>query len=333
MSLGVLEACRALGESFEAVLAVDTNDNALRTYAENFGQGRVVQNDARKIACGQLGDRLSTMERQLRNRAGKVDIIVGGPPCQGHSNLNNHTRRFDARNQLYDRMARIAEILNPRCLIIENVSDVIHDRGDVVARTSDHLRALGYSVDQGVIHLQRYGIPQTRKRHFMVASSEHQVELTSMLATYERPIRTVRWAIGDLVSAQPRTIFDRASIPTRSNQTRIEYLFRHNRFELPDKHRPDCHRFKRHSYKSIYGRMHWDEPAQTITSGFGCMGQGRFVHPECRRTLTPHEAARLQFIPDFFRFPTSIGRTALAELIANAVPAKIVYILALELLR
>jgi DNA (cytosine-5)-methyltransferase 1 len=62
------------------------------------------------------------------------------------------------------------------------------------------------------------------------------------------------------------------------------------------------------------------QPAQTITSGFTCMGQGRFVHPSVRRTLTPHEATRLQFIPDFFSFGEDIGTTARAEVIGNAVP-------------
>jgi DNA (cytosine-5)-methyltransferase 1 len=79
--------------------------------------------------------------------------------------------------------------------------------------------------------------------------------------------------------------------------------------------------------------MHWDQPAQTITSGFTSMGQGRFVHPKEQRTLTPHEAARLQFIPDFLRFDDGIGRTTLAEMIGNALPAKLTYVIGLELLR
>ena len=63
------------------------------------------------------------------------------------------------------------------------------------------------------------------------------------------------------------------------------------------------------------------------------MGQGRFVHPKEKRTLTPHEAARLQFIPDFFQFGSDIGPTTLAEMIGNAVPPKLTYVIALELLR
>jgi DNA (cytosine-5)-methyltransferase 1 len=70
----------------------------------------------------------------------------------------------------------------------------------------------------------------------------------------------------------------------------------------------------------MYGRLLWDEPAQTITTGFGSMGQGRFVHPGRPRTLTPHEAARLQTFPDFFTFRKARTRHALARMIGNAVP-------------
>lgn len=333
MSLGVLEACRALGKSFRPVFGIDTNEDAVSVYRENFGQECGLLEDVGRVVNGRLGEPLSPTERQLRKRLRKIDIAVAGPPCQGHSNLNNHTRRSDPRNKLYHRMARIAEILRPQHLIIENVSDVVSDQHNVVGRTAKHLKMLGYSVDHAVLELHRYGVPQKRKRHFMVASLVQFVDLASMLEPYQRPTRTVRWAIGDLVSAEPTLAFDRAAVPKEANRMRIEYLFKKNCFDLPDSRRPDCHRLKQHSYRSIYGRMYWDKPAQTITSGFTCMGQGRFVHPECKRTLTPHEAARLQFIPDFFKLPADIGRSTLAELIANAVPAKMVYILALELLR
>jgi DNA (cytosine-5)-methyltransferase 1 len=76
----------------------------------------------------------------------------------------------------------------------------------------------------------------------------------------------------------------------------------------------------------MYGQLKWDEPAQTITTGFGSMGQGRYVHPSRPRTLTPHEAARLQFFPDWFDFTaggTQMRRGVWATMIGNAVPPKL----------
>ena len=77
--------------------------------------------------------------------------------------------------------------------------------------------------------------------------------------------------------------------------------------------------------------MYWDKPAPTITGGFGSNGQGRFVHPLRRRTLTPHEAARLQFFPDYFDFG-NVKRRELQQIIGNAVPSKAGYAIGLEFL-
>ena len=70
----------------------------------------------------------------------------------------------------------------------------------------------------------------------------------------------------------------------------------------------------------MYGRLAWNQPAQTVTTGFGSMGQGRYVHPARQRTITPHEASRLQMLPDFMDFSTVSKRKALAQLIGNTVP-------------
>jgi DNA (cytosine-5)-methyltransferase 1 len=145
-------------------------------------------------------------------------------------------------------------------------------------------------------------------------------------------MRSVSWAISDLLDRVETGPFDTPAKHSATNQARIEYLFSNALYELPDDQRPDCHRLKAHSYKSVYGRLRPDEPAPTITTGFGSTGQGRFVHPTLPRTLTPHEAARVQFIPDFFDFGDE-RRGALQDMIGNAVPPKISYLLALELLR
>ena len=169
-----------------------------------------------------------------------------------------------------------------------------------------------------------------RRRHFLVASRATEIDFTVLNAAH--PPRPVGWAIADLLDLEGRTTFDTPSRHHGRNAVRIDYLFDHDLHDLPDSQRPDCHRLKPHAYQAVYGRMRWDEPAPTITRGFGCTGQGRFVHPLRRRTLTPHEAARVQFFPDSFRFG-NLRRRALQEVIGNAVPPKLAQVIVRELLR
>ena len=333
MTLGVTEALRALGCNPRPVMAFDTNEDALRVFKLNFPTAATESKDIRDMLYGTMSARLSREERLLKKTLKRVDIAMAGPPCQGHSDLNNHTRRHDPKNGLYFRVARFAKVIRPTHLIIENVPAVLHDKGHVVSRTRRALEALGYSVDEGTVRLTDLGVPQTRRRHVMVASLTRDLCLADIVESHRSQSRSVRWAIGDLRRRDRAELLHTVARQTKTTAKRIGYLFEHRCYELPNHQRPRCHRDNNHTYKSVYGRLRWREPAQTITSGFMCMGQGRFVHPAARRTLTPREAARLQFIPDFFQFGNDIGLAALAEMIGNAVPPKLTYVLALELFR
>lgn len=332
MSLGVWEACRAAGKKMRPVLAVDSDPDALKVFEKNFPLVTSRGEDVTLLLDSQLGAPPSARERELTQLVGHIDLAVAGPPCQGHSDLNNSTRRSDPRNRLYERVARFAELVHPKHIIIENVPAVLHDKGRAVDITIDALRRLGYNLENGVVEISSLGVAQRRRRHALIASLRRIPALEKMITKYRRPAPNIRWAIADLRHVHSEATFDTAASPNAVNRKRIEYLFAHNCYNLPDTQRPDCHKFNEHSYRSVYGRLHWDKPAQTITSGFGCMGQGRFVHPREKRTITPHEATRLQFIPDFFSFDGVDSRTALARIIANAVPPKLTYVLALELI-
>jgi DNA (cytosine-5)-methyltransferase 1 len=229
-------------------------------------------------------------------------------------------------------MARCAEILEAEHVIIENVPGVLHDKGNVVKRTTSRLLEMGYLVSSSVLDATRIGVPQMRRRHFLVASRQVSLDFEALETLHGCPTRPVSWAIGDLLDLQSQSTFDTGARHQAVNVARIDYLFDNDLYDLPDAQRPDCHRLKAHAYKAVYGRMHWDQPAPTVTRGFGSTGQGRFVHPLRRRTLTPHEAARVQFFPDSFRF-ADLGRRTLQELIGNAVPCKLAFVIVLELLR
>jgi len=270
--------------------------------------------------------KISPAERKLRKKAGELQIGLAGPPCQGHSDLNNHTRRADPRNALYAKVARAAAVLEPKVLCVENVPAVRNDEGGILDTTKVALERLGYVVDDAFIDMHFIGIPQRRRRHILLACEPGYGDPQSLLERLvEHPCsdhlpRDVRWAIDDLKDIKSDEIYNSASVPSEENRQRIDYLFDHRCYDLPNPQRPECHRDFEHTYNSMYGRLRWDMPAQTITSGYGSMGQGRYVHPGRRRTITPHEAARLQTIPDWFTFHPASTRKALARMIGNAVP-------------
>lgn len=341
MTLGVLEAGRAAGIRVEPVLGVDLDPSVERAYRANFRPDSFLRLPIEEVLDGDPeldgangGADLTTAELELRARIGTIDLVVGGPPCQGHSDLNNHTRRRDPKNLLYGRMARFARVFRPRHLIIENVQGVAHDRGGIMGRTRDALHALGYATDTGIVRGEQLGVPQTRHRIFLVASLDRvpDVKRWTEIHAIERP-RTFDWAqIGLVAIGGPLDLVTRFEARTLR---RIEWLFANDAHDLPNRWRPECHRNGDHTYKAVYGRIHGSRPAPTITTGFTVMGQGRFVHPHERRTLTPREGARLQFFPSWFSFGEDprMTRGQLVSLIGNAVPPKMAYVLALELIR
>ncbi len=321
--MGVGMATR--GVRLDIRLAVDNDPEAMGAYAANFPDAGIRTADVQELLDGQLGASLSERELDLMNEVGEIDMLVGGPPCQGFSDLNNHTRRADPRNALYARMARAAEVLRPTAILVENVPMAARDVEAVVEHTLDALRAAGYSLAEHVVNLSSWGVPQRRRRHIVLGilatagvQPTEVLDLAAHTATHARP-HTVRWAIADLLGSPTLGLFDTPSVASSRNRDRIEWLFEHDECDLPNSERPVCHQSP-HSYRAMYGRLEWDEPAQTITTGFGSMGQGRYVHPAARRTLTPHEAARLQTFPDSFTFRMARTRSALAKMIGNAAP-------------
>lgn len=325
MSLGAAEAARRHGRALHVALAADLDADATAVYARNFPKATVKTADVEAMVDGEVGDAPTEAERALIDELGTVDWLIGGPPCQGHSDLNNHTRRDDPRNSLYLKMARAAALLRPATILIENVPGALRDKGRAVQETEQALSDIGYSVAHRVVRLVDIGVPQRRRRHVLLACRGQQADSGALLDRVQGDgrtdvERTVRWAIGDLAGIDSSEPFDRSSRISPANRDRIDWLFDHDAHDLPNDHRPPCHQNDEHTYRSMYGRLRWDQPAQTITTGFTSMGQGRFVHPSERRTLTPHEAARLQFLPDFLDFSPVTRRGAWARMIGNAVP-------------
>ncbi len=333
MTLGVVEAGRCLGMNIVPVFAVDFDKDAAEHYRYNFPTARVENCDIFDYLDGDFGDAISTKEQALLDALPHVDFLIGGPPCQGFSDLNNHTRRDDPRNTLIFRMVRFAELTEPDYIIIENVQGIRHDKKNALGVAKDNLQKLGYHLYDNLLMASDYGVAQNRRRYLLVATRNSMPSYD--LGQYLRTSPTsCLWAFGDLLDIDGgNDAFDTPAKLSRQNQERLDFLFQAGLYELPNHLRPKCQQSDSNRYTSVYSRMYPNKPAPTITSGFGSIGQGRFGHPLVNRTITPHEAARIQFIPDFFRFIPGTKRVSLQKMIGNAVPPKLTYVLALEILR
>ena len=345
LGLGVKLAAEAIGRSVDFAAIVDTDATAVHIHRHNLGARKHLALSVASLVDflvletgddARFGYEPEIVHEDLR-RVGTVDMFIAGPPCQGHSNLNNHTRRADPRNDLYVTAVALGVALGSEVILLENVPTVQNSHSDVVATAAGLLRSAGYGVSMTVLRADGLGAAQRRARHFLMAVRGRNID-PSYLATAGKklaaPEMPLSWAIGDLLERTSDSLLDTAPTPTPVNLARIDYLFDHDIYDLPDAQRPDCHK-NGTTYNAVYGRMHWDRPAQTITTGFGTPGQGRYVHPIKRRVITPREAARIQGFPDWFDFAPGdlpLKRKNLAKWIGDAVHPILGYVAALSAL-
>ena len=329
LSLGIEAAALDLGFDFKPIAAFENNVEAATVYGDNFGC-RAFQDNILTY-FNRFDATLSQFESAFQRKT--VDFLLAGPPCQGHSDLNNYTRRGDARNELYYVVARAAQVFSPTHVIIENVPGARHDRSKVVQKTIDALQKLHYSVSCLLLDAFDFGVAQNRRRLFIIASKHVMADRHDLMRRFRCEARNLDFAISDLQGLTNRCIISETPGETRAlNKKRIDFLFDNELFDLPDEMRPECHRYGGHTYRSVYGRLSWHKPSQTITRGFHSISMGRYIHPSERRTITAHEAARIQFLPDFFDFSAIKSRSSLADVIGNAVPPKMGFVLAKYLL-
>lgn len=323
LSAGITRAAIEHNLDPVCVLAIDSNKEALEVFKSNIPHepGSVISSDIIDF----FDDRSTTRSILGNEVCGGVDVLVAGPPCQGHSDLNNSTRRNDPRNLLYLSCLKAVEVFSPRLVIIENVPAVVHSSENVVSRSELELRKLGYEVTHLNINFLDLGIPQSRKRHILLAAKINGFCGSLKISSKRNQHPALREYLEGATGNDP--LMSRPGKLSRDNMARVEYLFEKNLYDLPNEQRPSCHRDKKHSYTSVYGRLKLDQPAQTLTSGYGSMGQGRYIHPVEKRTLNSYEAARIQGFPDYFSFSPVKNLTSLRKMIANAVPPQLSYVL------
>ena len=268
----------------------------------------------------------------------RIDLIVGGPPCQSYSTLGK--RQMDDRANLFMQYKRVLSVLQPKAFVFENVSGILSmDKGRLFERIKSEFESLGYTLQYKLLDAVNYGVPQHRERVILVGmQGENNFEYP--IPTHGdglKPFVTLEDAIGDLPqikSGQTNNSFnstitndflkfvrkDNENITEHNAPNNGEHLIKimetlkdgQSKDDLPEEIRPKS------GYGNTYAKLWWEKPSTTITRNFACPSSSRCIHPRDSRAMSIREGARLQSFPDDYKFYGSRGDKNLQ--IGNAVP-------------
>ena len=269
----------------------------------------------------------------------KIDLVVGGPPCQSYSTLGK--RQMDERANLFMQYKRVLKILKPSAFVFENVVGIMSmDEGKLFRKIQAEFRELGYFLQHQILDAVDFGVPQHRERVILVGFKEKNnfVFPTPTHGDGLKPYVTLKDAIGDLPvlkSGEKKSNYNTDITNeflkfVRDNNTSVveehiapkngEHLIKimqtlkdgESKDDLPEEIRPKS------GYGNTYAKLWWNRPSTTITRNFACPSSSRCIHPRDSRAMSIREGARLQSFPDNYKFYGSDSMRRLE--IGNAVP-------------
>ncbi len=325
--------------NFKTVVALDFNDKAAHTFKMNMPEADVITGDITDVDVKKL-----IIQKSIEK---KVNMIIGGPPCQGFSMKGKKLGLNDPRNYLFLEYLHIVEAVSPEVFIIENVKSLLSTAGgwfkdEILA----YVKTLGYYVDYGILNAKNFGVPQGRERAIFICSKKKGV----CLPVGKEEIVTVRDAISDLAylnsgegAFELEYTTEAVTDYQREMRNGSSKLYNHkasnhsevaiNKLKMipPEKGKeylPD-ELLGNQKFNTTWGRLTWDTVSPTIDTRFDTPSNGTNSHPFLHRAITPREAARLQSFDDRFIFYGSkfyirnqIGNAVpplMAEAIANAI--------------
>jgi DNA (cytosine-5)-methyltransferase 1 len=302
---------------FEPAFAVENNRDAAETYAANFGAVHLVRERIEDV-----------------NSFPQVDVVIGGPPCQGFSPLNRNGAGLE-RRRLWKHYFRALRESNASAFVMENVPQLLNS--PEYKSFSQEVRNLGYLFEGRVLNAANFGVPQKRLRAFVVGLRDVEPVWPSethgdpeRLPIDKQPWATFRQAVAGLPIRPNGVNWHRARNPRPESILRYRAVPHDggNRFQmqrnLEEQRRSDlvlpCFRRKRTGTTDVFGRLWWDRPVVTIRTEFYKPEKGRYLHPSADRPITVREAARCMSFDDSFVFPEEQSMTAVGRQIGNAVP-------------
>lgn len=322
---GLTYGTRSAG--IEVIAGYDIDAKSKLAYEENNPGTRFILEDVALIQPGEISS--------LYPKDTDVRILMGCAPCQPFSTYNRQPRNSPARSSKMELLSyfgiHIKDVI-PEIISMENVPNLAKE--PVFGQFVDLLAELGYCIDWKVVNAAHYGVPQSRKRLLLLASRLGQISL--LPPTHGKGnFVTVRDRIGRLpkLEAGETHLTDnlhRSRSLTELNLKRIRASKPGGTWEdWPKKLLPEAYlKPSGQSFKSVYGRLQWDQLSSTITTQFIGYGSGRFGHPSQDRALSLREGALLQTFPEEYIFvPKDTGSEyhvqPIATQIGNAVPPRL----------
>jgi DNA (cytosine-5)-methyltransferase 1 len=311
---------------FDVIGHVEIDETANKMYAANFPNSELLGADITKIIDDEI--------QSWTSRFGKIDAIIGGPPCQGFS-LAGKRNPADERNELFRHYIRIVEIVRPKVFIMENVRLMTSMKDPSGALFIDRIIAgykkLRYAVMVQRVNAKDYGVPQFRERVIIVGidvnnidspfqfpQATHSIAPQQSLFNTTSPIRSFYDVTYDLPALESGEKTDDPLHWSIAHPIHvIEWLK-----DVPEGHsaheNEDPHLRPPSGFNTTYKRIVWNEPCSTISTNFNMISGCRNVHPSSTRSLTIREATRVQSFPDDFMF---FGKWSdIRRVIGNAVP-------------
>ena len=315
--------------NFKTVVALDFDEKAAETFKKNMPETEVV--------VGDITDENVKEKIILLARKNGVNMIAGGPPCQGYSMKGKKLGLEDPRNFLFREYLNIVKNLKPEVFVIENVKGLLLAANgwfrDEIVHTIENL---GYYVNVGVLNAADFGVPQSRERTIFICSKSGKISLPKP-TVIDRT--TVRDAIEDLAYLESgEGAFEQDYITEAKSKYQSKMregsgkLFNHKASNhkqiaieklklIPPEQGKECLPEEMHGnqkFKTTWGRLKWDTVSPTIDTRFDASSNGTNNHPFLNRAITPREAARIQSFDDKFIFIGS--KVYVRKQVGNAVP-------------
>jgi DNA (cytosine-5)-methyltransferase 1 len=291
-------------EGFKNVFSIDSDNQSCETYRYNFPKHELIEDSLENIAEKKI-------KLLIKNK--KIDVIIGGPPCQGFSMAGVMGRKFvnDPRNKLFKEFAKIVSIVRPKFFVMENVQRLfIHNKGKTRNEILEYFKKLNYFVECKVLNSADYGVPQVRRRVFFIGS------LKKCNITFPKPTGKIYVSIKEAINNLPKLKSGQTSkianhvAMNHSDQMLKKMKFISdggNRNKIPEIFRPKSGDVRK------YVKYDSEKPSICVTGDMR-----KVFHYSQNRALTVRELARIQTFPDNFIFKGS--KISQQQQVGNAVP-------------